>query len=55
MVIESIETQLRRSRRLANMAGVAPTNAEVVTITLPAKLCRLVLQFFSGENGQAKR
>ena len=32
MVIESTEAQLRRSRRLADMAGVAPTNAEVVTI-----------------------
>ena len=36
MVIESTEAQLRRSRRLADIAGVAPTNAEVVTITPPA-------------------
>ena len=36
MVIESTETQLRRSRRLADMAGVAPTNPEVVAITPPA-------------------
>ena len=35
MVIESTETQLRWSRRLADMAGFPPTNAEVVTITPP--------------------
>ena len=31
MIIESTKTQLRWS--LADMAGVAPTNVEVVTIT----------------------
>ena len=36
MVIESTETQLRRWRRLADMADVAPTNADAATITLPA-------------------
>ena len=35
MAIESTETQLRRSRPLADMAGVTPANAEVVTITPP--------------------
>ena len=57
MIFVSTETQLCRSRPLADIAGVVPANAEVVTITTPANalLVLLVLQFVSSDNGQAKR